>query len=304
MDWLILLIGGGVFTYLGMYLYYLNSLPLLIIRLFGWGVFILTEEHTTQHALKKLQGISAKVYQCEGTFVPYDLMIGKWYIAHIIREPKFHGKDGSQITILCSQAFVTQISTVPKISQLELSSPESRVIDVMCRNGGHYNTYYSQQAVITEISNIYKSKHRATVLLHGPPGTGKPVTAILLALELGGKFCKSFNPTEPGDSIVTLLFNNSIPDKSVEPIVILLDEIDVMIKKIENPTDIARNRVPIQVYNKQTFNSFLDDMELYQNVVLVMTTNLNEAELDALDPSYFCPGRVTKRFRMEELVGN
>jgi ATP-dependent Clp protease ATP-binding subunit ClpA len=52
------------------------------------------------------------------------------------------------------------------------------------------------------------------------------------------------------------------------------------------------------VYNKTTFNSFLDDMVFHKNIILIMTSNTSKEKIDQIDPSYLRQGRVNTYYKM------
>jgi hypothetical protein len=82
------------------------------------------------------------------------------------------------------------------------------------------------------------------------------MVAALLANSLNATLCKTFNPTEPGDNLDHLVGFA----RDNEKIVILLDEVDSMLRRISAGTIMPHKHVPVQITCKQTWNSFLDDM--------------------------------------------
>ena len=92
---------------------------------------------------------------------------------------------------------------------------------------------------------------------------------------------------------------------SVEPgkkLVIVIEEVDRLIDAIHRGTITAIKPHMLEVRNKATFNTFLDDMYMYLNVILIMTSNTKVADIDAMDPSYLRNGRVHLRLEMNEAV--
>ena len=78
------------------------------------------------------------------------------------------------------------------------------------------------------------------------------------------------------------------------PLVLLMDEIDILITSIHNNTITLNKRFPIAVYNKITWNKMLDkiDYGLYPNLLLIMCSNKPYKEIQELDATYLRQGRV------------
>ena len=116
---------------------------------------------------------------------------------------------------------------------------------------------------------------------------------ILLSKELNGSLVTTFNPNEPGDTISSL-YNTINPSKN-NPLIIVMDEIDIMIDDIHNNKTTKHKNIPIQIYNKTTFNRFLDDINLglYPYLILILTSNIDLNTLKRIyDRSYFRPERI------------
>jgi DNA mismatch repair protein MutS2 len=76
---------------------------------------------------------------------------------------------------------------------------------------------------------------------------------------------------------------------------LLIDEFDVILDKIHNNKITMHADMPTEVYNKTTWNTLLDDIniKLYPYVIIILTSNLSKDEIDLkYDPSYIRNKRV------------
>lgn len=90
------------------------------------------------------------------------------------------------------------------------------------------------------------------------------------------------------------IINSIIKPTKTEPVVIVLEEVDIIINNIHNKIVLLNDNYRIPVKNKTDWNNFLDriDYGQYPNVILIMTTNKPRQWFDDLDPSYMREGRV------------
>jgi hypothetical protein len=186
-------------------------------------------------------------------------------------------------------------------------------IEIYDREGNYYGIYYSprkiiiennptpvqkinQENIISKIIEYYKENKKCTTFINGLPGSGKTNIAFLLAAELNGTLCKKFNPVEPGDTLCGLI--DRVKPTFKRPLIILLDEINIMIRKIHTQSVPLHKNIPVLVFDKTSFNSFLDDMKYESNIILLLTSNESRKQMDLLDPSYIREGRINKYFEM------
>lgn len=156
----------------------------------------------------------------------------------------------------------------------------------------------NQKEVISSLKKEYKKSSNVVSVIHGDPGSGKSMIPILLAKELNGYLCDSYNPTEPGDDIA-IIYNTIMP--SVEkPLILVLEEFDIIIHRIHNNLIQSHKHIPIQVKDKTSWNTLLDriDRGLYPNMFFLLTSNSDPVIIDKLDASYLRKGRVTSRFKL------
>ena len=154
-----------------------------------------------------------------------------------------------------------------------------------------------QDKIIKKIEDTFNHKKHCVCLIYGPPGTGKSYVSLLLANSLlkekeNVSIVKTFSPIDPNDNFSSLY--NTVNPSFNKPLIIILEEIDEIISSIHNKNIIKHKSYPIQVTNKPSWNSFLDDIDrdFYPNIILFMTTNKNIDYFNNLDNSYIREGRV------------
>jgi hypothetical protein len=190
---------------------------------------------------------------------------------------------------------------------------ETTKIEMLIRSGIYKNFFYrtyrldvmhltpmgDQISIIEKIVQLYNEKCRATIFIDGVSRAGKSSIGYLVAKQLGGKYCHSFNPSDPGDQMSMLVLDAEIDDK---PLVVVLEEVDIMIQNIHTQTIFHNKEIPTAVHNKTTWTSFLDDMFIYRKVILIMTSNTPKKEIDELDIAYLREGRVHRSFTMPNVL--
>lgn len=155
-------------------------------------------------------------------------------------------------------------------------------------------SYNYQEKIINDIISIYKEKGFLTSYLHGKPGVGKSCISYLLAKKLNSVLCNTFDPSEPGTTLDKLYSEAERTDGS--PLIVVIDECDRLIKKIHNENIVLHKDIPTAVRDKQTFNNFLDqiDIGLYYNMILLLISNRSREEIhkEYNDYSYLRDGRI------------
>jgi hypothetical protein len=308
------------FTYMvaGYLAYYVNMSLVLILflNLFFINYFeIYSDRETTSRIVRRFDDHRAKKYIYTRHLNGKDVYTGVYlhwtFVAFVDRRENVN----ETISIFTTQSHYKQLieETEAVASVAPVFKEDCTQITVYIRKGTYKCFYYNhirlnvahisplggQAHVVDSIVDIYKQKGRATIFLHGVSSAGKSTVGYLVAKAFNGKFCHSFNPSEPGDHLTTLITDADL-DSTV--LVVVLEEVDVMIKNIHEG-DVHHNLdVPTLVYNKPTWTNFLDDMFFYKNVILIMTSNTPKTEIDDLDEAYLRPGRIHASFSMTEKI--
>ena len=93
---------------------------------------------------------------------------------------------------------------------------------------------------------------------------------------------------------------NSIAEEL--PTIIVLEEIDTLIRNIHEGNIERHKNITTLIHNKSTYNTFMDDMILYRNVIIIMTSNEDKSSIDAIDPCYLRSGRIQGNYSMPEAL--
>jgi len=236
-----------------------------------------------------------------------------------INAAECYGLNDLKITILTTPNYFDYLTkrqevTIRGENEIkEIVKSESNSIYIYNRYGEYSNFGYSrllvnlknlepllcQEPIVDEIVAQYKRKEQLVVFIDGIPCSGKSSIGYLLAKEIGASFCHTFNPTVPGDNfpnLITQIRENGNTNQS--PIVVVLEEVDIMLYNIHNNRLIENPKVSTSVKDKSSWSSFLDDMFIYQNIILIMTSNKTKSEIDAMDSAYLRRGRVNLYFTM------
>ena len=233
--------------------------------------------------------------------VPFGYFVGTRYMGFI--------KD-NEVHLLTYPSMYKELIYMPCIFMQTSIPVQEASITVYVRKGTYKNLYYTpikmdlshisplgdQGEILKSIVDIYQKQGRATVFLHGVTGAGKSTMGYLLAKELKGFYCHTFNPTDPGDQLSTLIVDVQRDD---EPLILVMEEVDTMIQSIHQNKYEKHLEIPISVYNKSTWSSFLDDMIFYKKVILVLTSNTSKEDVDIWDESYLREGRIHACYSMK-----
>ena len=289
-----------------------NYLFYFIYYFFKIKKYVITgDKEITNTIMKKIINhiFYTEVCHINGRNQPSGYFIGKKYYGHI------EMKEGLTIIIY------TKEETYNQLMEQEEKEMEKEIIEykpiiknklnVFIRKGTYRNIYYNslrldlshinpigdQQHIVDSIKVIYNKNDRASIFIHGVTGAGKSTIGYLLAKELNASYCHTFNPTEPGDYLSNLIVDVRTQD---DPVVIVIEEVDVLIKKINDGID-KNVEIPIEIYNKTTWNNFMDDLIFYK-IILIFTSNTSKQDIDKLDPSYLRQGRIDEYFCMDKPI--
>ena len=106
---------------------------------------------------------------------------------------------------------------------------------------------------------FYNQNKFAKILISGSVGTGKSYFSYILARKLDCYLCDCFDPTEPSESLSNVYTSKKLSGD--EPLIILIDEIDIIIKNIHHGKIQKHKNYPILTRDKMTWNSFLDKID-------------------------------------------
>jgi len=277
---------------------------------------IQNDEDKIKKVLRHLEKntISTRTSYQHGKVYPSGSFIGWECIGYYIIDDRNDGTSSS-IHIFTSRAFFDKLIANEEIvrnvpTTQPLKNKES--ITLYGRVGSYMSLYYTkrtldvsdlvprgdQTQILSDITSIFEKNGRATIFIHGICGAGKSTLGLLLAKKLKGSFCHTFNPTNPGDSLHSLVRETEYDDDDKRPLVIVIEEVDTVIRQVHANEIALHKNVQTSIYNKSTYNTFMDDMMLYQNVVLILTSNESAEQISALDPCYLRKGRVDACYSM------
>lgn len=223
--------------------------------------------------------------------------------------------EDNSIVLYCSPTYFTAL-TKEEAKTFEITDcdvpDQTKTIKKYNRTGSFKNFYYvpltidvtgikpldSQGPIVDSILSLYRSKQRATVFIHGVTGAGKSTIGYLVAKALNGNYCNTFKPTDAGDCFTNLL--NDVQNRSSNdtPLIIMLDEVNIMINAIHTKTVEKHREIPIPISDKTDWTNMFDDLMFHKHVIVIMTSNQSKEEIDALDPAYLRPGRIDATFSM------
>ena len=304
---------NGFTTILGLITCFGESL-FILLRYVGLGYYIIqNDEEKVRNAFKILgaRTISSATSYQHGKVTPSGVFIGVNCIGYYTAGEKY--ENASKINIITLPSVFNDLIKNEEstfiIQKGEKIMIEKETIHLYSVCGSYTDTYYSsreidvtnlqpqgkQAGITSKIIDIFNKKGGATIFLHGVSGAGKSTVGFLVAKEIGASFCHTFNPTSPGQNLHRLA---QIADISETPLVVVIEEVDVLIEQIHKNQITLHNEVQTAIYNKSTYNTFMDDMFFFKNVVLIMTSNTSKEKLSKLDPSYLRKGRVDACYSM------
>lgn len=320
-DYLQLSVGYILVQYLPSF----NSLFLFFLQYIGLRYYILSGDRELMRRVVKQ--IGSECYTCSfrhtnGKEVPSGYFFSKSYIGFLDNVGRYN--EDERIHIFCSRqtycrlveeksvkntfgedaAEITDTSglVAEDVSANQIAVPDNGKVKAYIRKGQFKNLYYSpikldlshinpigdQCGVVDNIVKIYKRLGRATIFIHGVSCAGKSSIGLLVAKRLKGSYCHTFNPTDPGDSFMSLI--SELKDEEESPIVVVLEEVDGIIRGVHDLAIKSNPELPVLVYNKSTWVTFLDDMIFCKNVIVILTSNTSKKELDLLDEAYLRRG--------------
>lgn len=152
--------------------------------------------------------------------------------------------------------------------------------------------YEYQDKLFKSIMNFYKKNNFCKIYLNGKPGCGKTYFGYILAQKLGCYLCDCYNPYEPSSNLNEIYHSCRL--KPEKPLILILDEVDILLEKIHNKKTEGHKKYSREIYDKTTWNNFMDkiDFGLYPYLIIIMNSNKQKDYIDNMDPSYLRQGRT------------
>lgn len=249
----------------------------------------------------------------------YGYCVGKWFVGHMNQS---YGD--WKLTLLATEETFKRLlqqqqsdENVPlNYSLIEKEEVNQTKLRIIKKGGSFGNWYYSkreveigyleplpQQQTILEKIQLNQEKFGYTIAyLYGPPGTGKSMIAYILAQRAKGNLFTNLRLSEPGVTFEDL-YTFASPTKS-RPLIVLLDEVDVLLKQIHEETILPHKNYPIQMQDKSGWNRFFDSVQigLFPNLILLLTSNKSPEEINKLDPCYLRQNRVDFTFHLSKAI--
>lgn len=291
---------------------FLVSLGAILVFRFGMKMVTVAEDRDDCDRILdciERRGFSTHLYKTGSRFRPSGIVLGWDYFGYVT-----HGGNGDESSS-CNISLISTRSVVSAmLKDVQATDPPS---DVDQAERGHIQLYErrgpfqwlgyyprdidcsrfvpepEQARIIADVCEFHRSKaYGGTVVyLAGGPGSGKTTLATLLAVELNGSICMTFNPTDPGDTLDALI--REVRPSKDRPMVVLLDEADGLITNVHKNAIAPHKSIPIAVRDKAGLNRMLDYVDRFaQNVIFVMASNVSREAIDRLDPSYLRDKRV------------
>lgn len=280
---------------------------IIILKLFDINMYNVTKKDKINIIRNKLNNYICSGYSDEN--IPYGIIITKKYnIKLLIYIPDIIPRN---MTIFTTPEILNELlanndkKIIHKINPI-IHEDINRSIDYWHRTGDYnyfdyvkrkmyineYNFNIEQEQVYQNIMKIYNEKNNVKCFIYGKIKSGKSILSYLMARKLSCSICDTFNPTEPSDSFSNLYY--CINPTSKNPLIVLLDEVDIMLKNIHYEKINPHINNTIQIYNKTTWNNFLDkiDYGLYPNVILILCSNSPISDINNMDCSYLREGRI------------
>lgn len=186
-----------------------------------------------------------------------------------------------------------KISYITRTGEYGYFQYKIRYINLNHMSAHNEITMYShQEKLFKSTMNFYKTNNFCKIYLNGNPGCGKTYFGYILAQKLGCYLCDCYNPYEPSSNLNEIYHSCRL--KPEKPLILILDEVDILLEKIHNKTTEGHKKYSREIYDKTTWNNFMDKIEfgLYPYLIIIMNSNKQKAYIDNMDASYLRQGRI------------
>lgn len=250
---------------------------LFVPRLYKYNVRYNDPQYST--LLNKLTGWHINK-RADGN--PTGTIVGRWYIATVTSSRE----DGSSIDIICSRKFIEGCE------RKTADDDDIALINYVAK--GQYYTLRKimltptreQRRVLTRINAAMTKYKNGVYLLWGPPGTGKSCIVDMLAIAL--KFAIKPDVSFRDLNVFTLSGRITV-----------INEIDGVLDVLIGAKE---NKAMAEFYTKANWNDMLDFVNSNANTILILTTNVDPATYDKVDPSLLRAARIRMRARMTRVI--
>jgi hypothetical protein len=213
--------------------------------------------------------------------------------------------DSRDLAAAASSASSASACSAGSSGSASVQEAEVKPLEILERDGSFHNCWFrprkvhrrwtpttDQAAIIADVKGCLKKNKHCVLCLYGTPGSGKSMVGLLLAQELGGKYCNTLKPWQPGDKL-TPLYAEAEPNET-SPLVVAFDEFDAALINIHAGVIPSHKHLPIAIQNKQGWNDMFDEISrgTFEHLIVVLTTNKTPSFFDELDPAYLREGRV------------
>ena len=289
-----------------------NGMPwvsfFLILQLFGVRLYSVRERETCKRIQKRIKFSSHTAEDGKG----YGYALGFWYICNVSIS-----EDSYSVWLVATAASYEMLTReIQTKSQIKIQNQNQNQnqnhqdpstdmsFKIYERAGSFHNCWFKhrsfstqqtpqkeQASIIEQIKTSYMAQGHTVVFLHGPPGTGKSMIGVLLASAMGGSYCNTLRPWQPGDMLGSL-YSEVEPSKE-KPLILSFDEVDVALVAITAGIP-DHKHLPIATPNKTGWNRLMDEIGrgMFPHLILLMTSNRDPTFVNGLDESYFREGRV------------
>lgn len=246
---------------------------------------------------------------------PSGLIVGKWFIGKIEEN---RGKwchpiltvmvTSDSHNLICDKEpddnKIEEITHFNNFENTSVSLGMTNYMSVDCKLTSDIPRDF-QIKIIDNIKFLFEKKKHLIVFLSGSPGLGKSSVSDHLMKsfaeveKIKSSFCSDFSFVQAGESWANLWCDVETEEN---PFIVLIDEVDEMFKGIINNTISKHKDLRTPVTSKKHWNNFCDKVgkNRYENLILILTTNLTLKEIDNIDPSFTRPGRIDIRFEIHK----